>query len=309
MINGIDFMKGLFSKTVTALLMLLIILPALAQNDTRVTYIHTDADGTPFAATDEQGNLEWQIEHLPFGGEHSNTEVRRNSNLSFAGKMYDEEIGLSYFGGRWYDPASGRFTGIDPMPVSAEDWKTFNRYVYGNNNPYKYVDPDGNLPILIPLVIFLAKEGVAEVAGRYTGGATDLLSVRRMSSKLVQKSLQLLRKNKSGTAGTGGDLVRVRHVTDKVGRNGIKKDGAINPGRPAGLDDTVGVHVEVAPFGKLKTAGEELGVAYPSKSKNFVEFDIPKSALKKTNIGSPRNTGVIATKKPLNISDKNPKFK
>ncbi|MGH1542377.1 MAG: RHS repeat domain-containing protein [Arenicella sp.] len=180
--------------------MLLIILPALAQNDTRVTYIHTDADGTPFAATDEQGNLEWQIEHLPFGGEHSNTEVRRNSNLSFAGKMYDEEIGLSYFGGRWYDPASGRFTGIDPMPVSAEDWKTFNRYVYGNNNPYKYVDPDGNLPILIPLVIFLAKEGVAEVAGRYTGGATDLLSVRRMSSKLVKKSLQIIKRNKSGTA-------------------------------------------------------------------------------------------------------------
>ncbi len=64
------------------------------------------------------------------------------------------------------------------MPVNAEDWKTFNRYAYGNNNPYKYVDPDGNLPFLIPIAIFLAKEGLAEVASRYTGGATDLLSVK-----------------------------------------------------------------------------------------------------------------------------------
>ncbi len=190
-------MQGLISKIVAVLLILVVFLPVHAQNDTRVTYIHTDADGTPFAATDEQGNLEWQIEHFPFGAEHSNTEVRRNSNLSFAGKLYDEEIGLSYFGGRWYDPHAGRFTGIDPMPVTTEDWRTFNRYAYGNNNPYKYVDPDGNLPILIPLVIFLAKEGAAEVASRYTGGATDILSLRRMSSKVVKKSFELLKRNKA----------------------------------------------------------------------------------------------------------------
>ncbi|MGH1543070.1 MAG: polymorphic toxin-type HINT domain-containing protein [Arenicella sp.] len=196
-------MKTMINAFLTiALLAMVVTVPAMAQNDTRVTYIHTDADGTPFAATDEQGNLEWQIEHLPFGGEHSNTEVRRNNNLSFAGKIYDKDIGLSYFGGRWYDPASGRFTGIDPMPVNAEDWKTFNRYAYGNNNPYKYVDPDGNLPFLIPIAIFLAKEGLAEVASRYTGGATDLLSVRRMGSKLLKKSLQLLKRNKCFVAGT-----------------------------------------------------------------------------------------------------------
>ncbi len=137
-------MKGSIAKLLTiTTLLLLVAFCAQAQNDTRVTYIHTDADGTPFAATDEQGNLEWQIEHMPFGAEHRNTEVRRESNLSFVGKIYDEEIGLSYFGGRWYDPATGRFTGIDPMPVNPEDWGTFNRYSYGKNNPYKYNDPDG----------------------------------------------------------------------------------------------------------------------------------------------------------------------
>jgi hypothetical protein len=39
--------------------------------------------------------------------------------------------------------ASARFYGMDPAPVNPEDPRTFNRYNYANNNPYRYVDPDG----------------------------------------------------------------------------------------------------------------------------------------------------------------------
>ena len=99
-----------------------------APNYTKITYIHPDGLGNPAAASDEQGNLEWRIEYYPFGAEYSNSEVRREADISFAGKAHDEDIGLSYFGGRWYHPQLGIFTGIDPMPVNAEDWRTFNRY-------------------------------------------------------------------------------------------------------------------------------------------------------------------------------------
>ena len=99
----------------------------------------------------------------------------------------------------------------------------------------------------------------------------------------------------------------MRHVTDKDGLEGIKKDGAINPSRPGGMDDNVGVHVEVAPFGKLKNAGAELGTKNPT-ARNAVEFDIPKASLKPTKVG-PRNTGVIPSDSPLDITGKNPKFR
>jgi len=149
--------KGLQRLLAVLLLSAIAASPLQAQQYSKITYVHSDADGTPFAATDEQGNIEWQIDHYPYGAEYSNTEVARKNNISFAGKPYDEEIGLSYFGARWYDPDIGRFTGIDPMPVNPNDYRTFNRYNYGFNNPYKYVDPDGRLPVLIPVAIWVAK--------------------------------------------------------------------------------------------------------------------------------------------------------
>ena len=166
-----------------------------APNYTKITYIHPDGLGNPAAASDEQGNLEWRIEYYPFGAEYSNSEVRREADISFAGKAYDEDIGLSYFGGRWYHPQLGIFTGIDPMPVNAEDWRTFNRYSYGFNNPYRYLDPDGNLPFLVPVAIFLAKEIAAEGASRATGGATDFLSFRRVSTKAVHFGIRAAKNN------------------------------------------------------------------------------------------------------------------
>ena len=42
---------------------------------------------------------------------------------------------------RYYDPVIGRFYSNDP--VGFRGVHSFNRYAYANNNPYKYVDPDG----------------------------------------------------------------------------------------------------------------------------------------------------------------------
>ena len=42
---------------------------------------------------------------------------------------------------RYYDPVIGRFYSNDP--IGFRDVHSFNRYAYANNNPYKYVDPDG----------------------------------------------------------------------------------------------------------------------------------------------------------------------
>jgi hypothetical protein len=40
-------------------------------------------------------------------------------------------------------PAEARFVSVDPVKADANTGENFNRYHYGNNNPYRYTDPDG----------------------------------------------------------------------------------------------------------------------------------------------------------------------
>jgi uncharacterized protein RhaS with RHS repeats len=45
---------------------------------------------------------------------------------------------------RYYDPVIGRFYSNDPVGYTAKNpVMSFNRYMYVNNNPYKYTDPSG----------------------------------------------------------------------------------------------------------------------------------------------------------------------
>ncbi|MES2272590.1 MAG: RHS repeat-associated core domain-containing protein [Chlamydiota bacterium] len=54
----------------------------------------------------------------------------------YRGKRVDQEIGLIYFGKRYYDPEIGRW--ISPDPIGAIDGP--NLYAFVHNNPIKYVD-------------------------------------------------------------------------------------------------------------------------------------------------------------------------
>jgi uncharacterized protein RhaS with RHS repeats len=44
---------------------------------------------------------------------------------------------------RYYDPIAGRFLSVDPVTTDSGSGGHFNRYVYAENNPYKFKDPDG----------------------------------------------------------------------------------------------------------------------------------------------------------------------
>ena len=61
------------------------------------------------------------------------------------GKERDTESGNDYFGARYYASSMGRFLGPDPKAASGHpaDPQTWNRYVYGGNNPLKFIDPNG----------------------------------------------------------------------------------------------------------------------------------------------------------------------
>jgi RHS repeat-associated protein len=65
-------------------------------------------------------------------------------DLGYTGHKFDTDLGLSYMQARYYDPVIGRFYSNDPVGWTPENpVMSFNRYLYVNNNPYKYTDPDG----------------------------------------------------------------------------------------------------------------------------------------------------------------------
>ena len=48
-----------------------------------------------------------------------------------------------YMQQRYYDPLTGRFLSVDPVVTGGYSGSGFGRYHYAYNNPYRYVDPDG----------------------------------------------------------------------------------------------------------------------------------------------------------------------
>jgi RHS repeat-associated protein len=73
------------------------------------------------------------------------------------------EFGLISMNGHLYDPQIGRFLSPDNYVQEPYSSQSFNRYSYCMNNPLKYVDPDGENPIVIGAII-------GAIAGAYIGG-------------------------------------------------------------------------------------------------------------------------------------------
>ncbi|MCP4603896.1 MAG: hypothetical protein GY847_25810 [Proteobacteria bacterium] len=65
----------------------------------------------------------------------------------FTGKEEDEEVGLHYFGARYYSSYLGRW--LSPDAPVVHEGGFLNYYCYGANSPYIYVDPDGNFVQMI----------------------------------------------------------------------------------------------------------------------------------------------------------------
>ena len=152
--------------------------PAVAQD--RVTYYHTDHAGSPVAATDAGGEVVWRESYAPYGSRLMRQAP--DNELWFTGKREDATLGLHYFGARWYDAELGRFISMDPAGFDENNVQLFNRYAYANNNPYRYVDPDGRAPVLalaVPPIIAKLQVifGSATAAKAATAGTGSLIGV------------------------------------------------------------------------------------------------------------------------------------
>jgi len=109
-------------QVLVSLLLVALFLPSHAAE--QVTYYHNDALGSPVATTDETGNLLWKEAYRPYGDRIRKEDGGTNKTW-YTGKQHDDDIGLSYFNARWYDPTIGRFMGIDPASIDPENIHRF----------------------------------------------------------------------------------------------------------------------------------------------------------------------------------------
>ena len=89
-------------------------------------------------------------------------------------------FGLINANARLYNPYLGRFISPDPLLNSEGGPLDYNPYIYARNNPYKYIDRNGEFPWLIPVMIggfaFAAAnfdhiDNLFEFAGSFACGA------------------------------------------------------------------------------------------------------------------------------------------
>ncbi len=90
---------------------------------------------------------------------------------AYAGKRYDSESGLVYFGKRYYHPALGRW--LTPDPIGPLDHSNLYQYVF--NNPFRYRDPNGEFAFAIPLVIWGAELALPAISALVYGAAAGAI--------------------------------------------------------------------------------------------------------------------------------------
>jgi RHS repeat-associated protein len=113
------------------------------------TYFTYDGLGSVTDLTDDDGDVIDGYTYAAFGAIHSQSGSSDNYWL-FTGEQSDSDEGLYYLRARYYDPATGRFLGRDPVPGTPTKPSTQHPYAYALNNPCRFTDRSG-----------LASEGAA----------------------------------------------------------------------------------------------------------------------------------------------------
>ncbi|MEO7174283.1 MAG: RHS repeat-associated core domain-containing protein, partial [Saprospiraceae bacterium] len=85
--------------------------------------------------------------------------------------------GIYDFGARMYDPVLGRWSAVDLMADHSQQ-VPWSPYVYGNNNPVKMIDPDGNFPIIPALIVGVALFLNAQPVNAPSGSHEDAVAFK-----------------------------------------------------------------------------------------------------------------------------------
>jgi RHS repeat-associated protein len=157
------------------------------------------------------GEIEAISNYYPFGMLLENHNNQANSSNVYKYKYNGKELqesGMYDYGARFYMPDLGRWGVVDPL---AEISRRFSPYVYGNNNPVRFIDPDG-----------MAAQDTFEAGVQYTGqAAIDMFNAitsfygYNNSSNNGFPSFNFSYIDPGGAAGSGsGDIISGATASD-----------------------------------------------------------------------------------------------
>jgi RHS repeat-associated protein len=171
-----------------------------------VTYVYTDPQGSLLAEADVQGNITATFDYRPYGAQALGSA---SNGPGYTGHVNDADTGLTYMQQRYYDSSVGRFLSIDPVGVNPKSGDNFSRYWYANNNPYRFIDPDG----------------------RYTCGGDDKFCEK------IDAYVNALRNSKEQLRSNPNAKSEYRLVSMALTHIGVKGEGGPNyvPGEISGI--------------------------------------------------------------------------
>ena len=133
--------------------------PAFSQNPEQApaVFLHIGVNqvGSVRTLSTDNGMLIKEMQYDSFGTVVADTFPALTFPLGFCGGLVDGYTGFVRFGYRDYDPATGRFTSLDPLGDTGGD---HDLYDYCVDDPVSMNDPSG---LIAPLLLFLAGKAAA----------------------------------------------------------------------------------------------------------------------------------------------------
>ncbi|CAM3584287.1 MULTISPECIES: polymorphic toxin-type HINT domain-containing protein [Saccharibacillus] len=154
-------------------------------------------------------------------------DVQVENPFGYSGEFWDEDTGLQYLRSRWYDPSIGRFiqedtfegyvnrpSSLNPYTYVEADWGILLRPMV-ENNPLKFVDPNGYAPQWLQNTWSAVKTGVKETADFLV--IDDIKTLTSSQSSTIDKVIAAASLIPAGKVIKGGKLfVEVAQAGDKA---------------------------------------------------------------------------------------------
>ena len=113
---------------------------------TLTQYYHADGMGSVRGLSDSSGVMTDRYSYDAYGMLLDSSGASANS-YRYRGEQYDSDLESYYLRARYYQPGTGRFLTTDPFEGSPTTPMSLHRYLYGNDDPIRHVDPSGRMSV------------------------------------------------------------------------------------------------------------------------------------------------------------------
>jgi RHS repeat-associated protein len=229
-------------------------------------FLQHDAAGSVISSTWSGGGLLFKENYQPYGSQINGT-AQGYTQRAFAGQRQDAQD-LIYMGARYYNPQVGRFLSIDPKEADPSDLHSLNRYAYANNNPYRYVDPDGREPHPIVDMLFPRGDIVRTVGEAWGANIAYAVGALQGNEALKNVAIEGMRENVSGRDAVQAAAMLLSGRSGAASKGeGVAPNFVVTPGGtafpvPKGAQGPVPV---------INPAGSQTGVAFKGGSGGAVD--------------------------------------